>query len=60
MFIDTKEGSKVFLQWKDENRKTDLAFVVDIAAHLDNLHVIVQDDVLYRSSIKWYRLPWQN
>jgi hypothetical protein len=42
MFLEIKCKVLVFSQLKDENWKTDLALLVDIMGHLDNLSVILQ------------------
>jgi hypothetical protein len=42
MSLDRNDKDVMFPQLKDENWKTDLAFLVDVFEHLNNLNVILQ------------------
>jgi hypothetical protein len=55
-----KDEEKMFPQLKDGNRRIDLALLVVILEHLNDLNVILQGkDLLHMSCIKRYRLSEQ-
>jgi hypothetical protein len=50
MFLNMEDDKTMSPQTKPENRKTDLAFWVDILEHL-NLNAILQENTFYMSYV---------